>query len=60
MYLGVLSGVMMGSQASCGALTGLRRVVSGPREFLGGLMNSQRALWVLMWPQELQVDSEMF
>ena len=50
MYSGVLigpQGVMMGSQASCGALTGLTRVLSGPREFLGGLMDSQRGLWVL-------------
>ena len=62
MFSGVLSGsqcVMMGSLASCGALTGLTRVLSGPPEFLGGLMDSQRGLWVLMWPQELQVDSEM-
>ena len=36
MYSGVLSGpqgVMMGSQASCGALTDLTRVISGPQEF---------------------------
>ena len=47
MYSGVLSGpqcVMMDSLASCGALTGLTRGLSGPREFLGGLMDSQRAL----------------
>ena len=63
MYSGVLSGPqgdMMGSQASCGALTGLTRVISDPQEFLGGLMDSKKALWVLMCPQELQVDSEMF
>ena len=29
-------------------------------KFLVGLMVSQSALWVLMWPQELQVDSEVF
>ena len=36
MYSGVLSGpqcVMMGSQSSCGALTDLTRVLSGPQEF---------------------------
>ena len=69
----------MGSQASYGALTGLTRVLSGPKEFdvwrilflcsvvscpfiasqqrrydkfLVGLMDSQSAVWVLMWPQE--------
>ena len=46
----------------------LRRIVSLYRKpwqrtydkFLVGIMDSQSALWVLMWPQELQVDSEMF
>ena len=36
MYSGVLSGpqgVMMGFQASCGALTGLTRVLRAPQEF---------------------------
>ena len=55
MYSGGLewySGCHDGSQASCGALIGIKRVLSGPQEFLVGLMDSQRALWVLMWPQE--------
>ena len=50
MYSGVLigpQGVMMGSQASCGALTDLTRVLSGPREFSGGLMDSQASCGAL-------------